>query len=417
MSDNTYQSYEDEIDLYRFWQAVRKRYKLILALFLLMVIGAKIYTTHFMAKIYQITATIKLGRVDAGDGRLAYSATLDDIQQIVSTGSFTKKIVSALNLDELRYTSSINNGISIQANKNSELINIVYETSEPERGVQILDKLIDEIQAIYAPRAENKRKALDAEIQKSLGNITLLENKIQGIKLDIENQNEAIRKKQEIIKSDSNLAKQEQLNFQRGIDRLKKRAVMLNESKSKLLQTLATLEANTRDLLKEKSDMAKNPGKEGVLSSILLTNNLQQNLSMISQTYEQLKNYEIELDKTQELMDQYQGQKDALDETIIKQTATSEIELIGLRQGIQKLKLQQENDIPAEIKKINKEIDKLRTQQELVEGIVVIAEPDYVKKAIKPKKTMIVVISGFVALFGGVFLAFVREWQTCNENK
>ena len=53
---------DDEIDLYPYWLAIRKRWKMIFTFVLIAVIVAGV-ATRYLPKVYRVNALISLGRV------------------------------------------------------------------------------------------------------------------------------------------------------------------------------------------------------------------------------------------------------------------------------------------------------------------------------------------------------------------
>ncbi|NLE30313.1 MAG: hypothetical protein GX629_11660, partial [Phycisphaerae bacterium] len=174
---------EDEIDLYPYWMAIKKRWLMIVFLTLAGVAGGYI-ATRYMTRIYRANALISLGRIESG-GRVATVASLADINQMIESGSLQKKIAESFKAKYPQETisgSALRNNLSAQASDKSEYIALKFDFANPELGVRVLNKFIQELQNTFDRRTENARKSVAAEIARKkneIGNIEFQKGKLE----------------------------------------------------------------------------------------------------------------------------------------------------------------------------------------------------------------------------------------------
>lgn len=173
---------DDEIDLVELFLILWKRKWMIIIVTLLMTVAAA-GVSMVMPKVYNITAILEPGK-DA-DGQLVESA--QTIRENIVGGTYDQIISSSLtlSLDDIpEFKVNIPTGTS--------LIFISFGTTEPKRGLMILDKLLQEISADLRNRlavkiaqtrnqikaVELQGQALDDQIKLLVKQLPQIENKI-----------------------------------------------------------------------------------------------------------------------------------------------------------------------------------------------------------------------------------------------
>ncbi|MFA5865488.1 MAG: Wzz/FepE/Etk N-terminal domain-containing protein [Phycisphaerae bacterium] len=415
MRERENQFHEDEIDLYRYWMIIRKRWKLIFVLFLVSV-ASSVAVSFYLPKIYRVTATINMGRIEVGD-RTVPVINFADIQQIVSSESLLKKILSSLPVDASKKTSDLAFRISVENNTNSENVLLKLDTSDPERGKKVLTRIISEIQEKYNHRAENYRQLKDAEINKLKETINKIQFQDDKIDLSIQRRTQEIEKKEKTAQIDINLLNNEKDNITNQIKYLKEQNKSIEVSRDKLLQILPNMEQNTRQLLKEKNELAKSINKEGIMTSILYASNLQQSINFLTLDYERLKEYEVEINKNKAQAEKLSTQLKNQDEKLKNLLLIRDSDIKSIRRTLQELKGQKEKEIQSEIGKVNTDIAGLQARKNMIEDIEIFSPPDYFATPVKSNNKLMVIGAGLISIFVGIFLAFFLEWQKDNESR
>jgi uncharacterized protein involved in exopolysaccharide biosynthesis len=103
------------------------------------------------------------------------------------------------------------------------------------------------------------------------------------------------------------------------------------------------------------------------------------------------------------------------DNEIKNATLNRDIAIKTIQNSLQDVQLEIDKSIPAEIGKVNNDIQGLEIQRERIEGIEVIARPDYFDVPVNTKRTAIIAIATFSAFFAGVCFAFVSNRNSQNQ--
>jgi hypothetical protein len=169
--------------------------------------------------------------------------------------------------------------------------------------------------------------------------------------------------------------------------------------------------------VKGKSELTQASTGEGLLASVLFSNNLQQNIYSLSLNKQKINEYDMLANDARKEIDLLKIDL-AITDGKIKETALlSETEIDKLRAMLNESKLELEKSLPAEIEKILNDIQVFEARKDMIEGIEVIAEADYFNQPIKPKATMIIAISGFVVFFASIFLVSAINWSQQNQKQ
>jgi hypothetical protein len=401
---------DDEIDLSVYWQAIVRRWKLISVLVLASIVVASI-AVQYLPKIYRINAIISLGRVDGKP-----LANLDDISQMMSSGNLVKKVTTTLHLDERVVGTALESGISAQSKKDSEYVFLEYDTADPNMGIQILDQLISEIQKAYHSRTENYRKSKEAAIDRLKEEITAFEYQKGKAEIKINQLKTQVSQRKQLALINDQTLKKQKVGIADQIKNYQQRIAAITDAKNQLNSLSSTLEQNTQDLLKGKTVFAQTTTGEGVLASLLFSNNLQQNITAMNQNKGQLADYDMAINDARKAMDNLTVEQAIVDGAIKKIQLQAEMEIDKLKSSITETELEIKKSLPSEIGKIKNDIQGLEAAKAMIEDITVIAQPDYLNKPVKPKKRMIVTGSAGLALFFGLILAIAMNRPCGKEN-
>ena len=327
---------EDEIELIDLLRVIWKWKYLIIGGTLVCAIAAMIISS-IMPKIYRIETLIRPGILSfSEDGKNLYIDTPDNIKALIEAGALDLRILDNL---AKSYGANIPNMLKFKVTlpKGSDTLKIKYETSQIKQGTEILDFLGKFLIEEYSNFVENFQNKIDrdlniakAEIQKSSSikhsneiNINIIEKRIHELEIGIVDVNENI--------------------------------TYLNKERNKLL--------------------LEGKNESNILSTILYSNTIQQNLQFVSGYKSQIQN--------------------------LKNQKENEL------QNISEL----ENKIQIQIAEINN----LEFKKNNIQNIRIIQKPYSSKFPVRPKKMLNVILAVFVGIFAMIFLAFLLEYISKNR--
>jgi hypothetical protein len=401
---------DEEIDLYPYWLAIRNRWKMIAGLVLIAVVGAGV-ATRYLPKVYRVNALISLGRVEMS-GRTQPLATLDDINQMMGSGNLLKKITTACHLDETQVGAALEKGLSAEAKKDSEYVFLKYDTAKPDEGIAILNALITEIQNSYNPRTENYRKAKDSEINKLKEDIAAVEFQRSKMEVKIKQLLTQIDQRKRLAQISTQTLESQKASILAQIKNYEDRIRALTSAKAQMGSMTATLEQNTQDLLKGKSAFAQASTGEGLLASLLFSNNLQQNITAMNLSKEKLTEYDMDMSDARKEIDLLKIEQAVVEGQIKETVVQTEFEIGKLQIAVRENELEMEKSIPAEIAKVTNGMQSLEIQKSMIEGITVVADPDYFNIPIKSKKNVIISTAILLSFLTGIILACLQAGQS-----
>ena len=329
---------EDEIELIDILRVIWKWKYFIVGGTIVFAIVAMVISL-ILPKIYRIEMLIRPGILSySEDGKSIHIDTQDNIKALIEAEAFNLIILNQLAKsngdkipDELEIKVTLPNG--------SNAIKISYETSQIEQGIMILDLLGDLLIKEYSNFVEYYRYDLDGEFNIARAEI----EKIKSIKHSIE----------------INIS-----NIEKRISELQTEIVSVNE--------------NTNYLKKERiSLLSKKQNESNVLSAILYSNTIQQNLQLANAYENQINTLQLK----------------------------KEAELQNLSE--------QENKIQIELEKIKS----LEIKKSNIKNIKIIRKPYSTPDPIKPKKILIVILATMAGLFIMLFMSFFIEYITKNRKK
>lgn len=406
---------EDEIDLYQSWLVIRKSWKLIIILFMVFVAGAAIYSQR-LPRVYRVNTIVSLGHVDV-DGRATTLANLTDVTQMVNSGSFLKKLIKTLNYDENKYGPEFEKAIEIDAKENSQNVMLRYDTTDPSKAIAILDALIQELQNTYEPRVKSYQASIEAQIARLKEDIRTTEFKSNKTLVKIYRLKAKIEEERSLgkVREKAFLAQKSGL-----MEQVKDRQEQLKGLESIRAQQTGAIpefERNTRSLLEGKSRLTTQPAGEGMITTLLLSNNMQQNIYMVNSLYDQIRRSDFDIGKAKGLIHELTLKAEGFGQKIEETRLQSTMKISELEASVQEAKLEVDQSFPAEIEKIKSEISELESQKATIEGIKVVTPPDYFAVSLKTKRNVLVGVSGIGSLFLGVCLAFAMNWSRKNQEQ
>ena len=167
------QGTNDEIDLVDLFLIIWKRKMMIVACTLLLTIVG-IGVSLVMPKVYEVTAILEPGK-DV-DGKLVESSQA--IRENILGGAYNGVIAEQLNLraDEIP-------DFKVVIPKNTDLIKISVENSNPEIAVKILDSLLDRISEKIESQLEIEKNIIKNKLEVAIFNERLYPERIQQLSL------------------------------------------------------------------------------------------------------------------------------------------------------------------------------------------------------------------------------------------
>ena len=329
---------EDEIELIDIFRVIWKWKYFIVGGTLVCAIVAMVISV-ILPKIYRIEMLIRPGILSySEDGKSIHIDTQDNIKALIEAGAFNLIIFNQLAKsngddipDELDFKVTLLNG--------SNAIKINYETPQIEQGIMILDLIGNLLIKEYSNFVEYYHHELDTEFTIARAEIEQTNSIKHSIEINIS-------------------------NLEKRITELQTEIVSVNE--------------NTTYLKKERMNLlSKKQNESNILSAILYSNTIQQNL---------------------QLANDYENQINILQ-------LKTEAEL----QNMSKL----ENTIQIQLEKIKS----LEIKKSNIKNIKIIRKPYSTPDPIKPNKILIVILATFIGIFIMVFLSFFIEYITKNRKK
>ena len=169
--------YDDEIDLRDLILVLWNYRKLVLGIFLAsLLIGAVI--SFAMTPIYQVKAKISLGN---------YAVDQEDNEPQM-TPETAREILLSSDFQEEAWGSGINAGaLDITPVENTNILQFTLETSEPQRGVVLLNKLIAQFEEKTKEQYERSIELLNKDLQNTDGELQEINKSIAHTREILEN--------------------------------------------------------------------------------------------------------------------------------------------------------------------------------------------------------------------------------------
>ena len=322
---------DDEIKLMDCLKVIWKWKKLIILGTTVIVIVAGVIS-FLMPKVYSIQMVLEPGIIKVSeDGQNIYAESQENIKALIETGAFDRDILNSLkDTNKGHIPKFLHYKVSVPIGSNA--ITISYQAPDIKLGVDILKKLSEHLQNRHSQLGIRYKNELMIEIQ---------------------------TKKTEV----SNLVAEKEASKQM-IKNMDKRI-------SGLVSEISDMKKNTESLIKETNQcVLRGNNKQDILSIILYTNILQQDL-----TFTSILNNDLEqlVSKRDEKMVSVENLKNQI--TILEQ-----------------------------------EIKNLDYRKTHIQNIVIIQPPTSCPVPIKLKKNLIAVLGAVFGLFLMLFLAFFLEY-------
>ncbi len=322
---------DDEIKLMDCLKVIWKWKKLIILGTVAIVIVAGVIS-FLMPKVYSIQMVLEPGIIKVSeDGQNIYAESQDNIKALIKTGAFDRDILNSVkDTNKGHIPKSLHYKVTVPIGSN--VIMISYQAPDIKLGVDILKKLSELLQNRHSQLEIRYKNELMIEIQ---------------------------AKKTEI----SDLVAEKEASKQM-IKNIAKRI-------SSLVSEISDMKKNTKSLIKERNQfILRRNNKQDILSIVLYTNILQQDLTFTSILNNDLEQFVLKRDEEKVYV-----------EDLKNKTAILEQEI--------------------------KNLDYRKTH---IQNIQIIQPPTRSSVPINPKKNLIVVLGAVFGLSLMLFLAFFLEY-------
>jgi uncharacterized protein involved in exopolysaccharide biosynthesis len=350
-------NYEDNINLYDYIKVIWRWKFIIIGIVILSVIAALV-RSYMITPVYRVTASLSPGAIEELDPEtmkveLVPVAKIDEMVSFINGGIYNPKIFNALNIPPfvLQFT----------AKKHGEayIINVSYDTTDPEQGEIIMRELLNQIEKSFSWKITSK---ID-KFKEILNEIVFYINQIK----------------------------------------------LLKDAETKIRKQIKMIDENTESIIKQRDRMLSEGGKGDPVALLLYSNTIQQNIA-----------YKDTLNTTLQTNREGQGVQQKLLENSERNLSN---QLLIMEKLIKKPDIGQDfsefisrydsllTERPS-LKRLLEKLKEVKSKEEStdVKLIHVVQEPFASSRPIRPRRTRMVMISGFVSLFLGFFLALIVDF-------
>jgi len=317
-----------EIDLHQYIEVLKKRKKAFFAVFLLVVISGFAYL-QFSPKIYKVSMLIQppvSGEALSGANDIESAETL---RGLIVSQAFNEELIKRLDLK--LSTNDLNFSVYVPPKTNVLDVSINLEANKKEFGIALLKGLSDVIIDSYAKR-------IDAD------------------NFEVANQ---IKQNERAIAA----AKEKEKNLKDQIKEIFVREERLGEE-------IKAANASTAQMIGRREELLKDSSSADSVSTLLLTNFLQNNLNFLNQMNNQMSDLSI-------------------------RRANLALEM---------------KDLEFKISELQVNIDKLNRSKKFISNVRIASKPAPSASPVSPDKKKILGLSILMGFVLGVTAAFVQEF-------
>ncbi|MDZ7695740.1 MAG: hypothetical protein U5R49_02025 [Deltaproteobacteria bacterium] len=441
-----YDAYEDEIQLMDLME-VLWRWKYLVLIGTLLCTGVVAFVSFQMQKIYRVSTVLEPGIVHLDPyGRVVRMCKGQELMDLIDAGVFNQAILADLKAKGMSDLPQ-RLGFDMKQPKNSDILEVSYDTPNPEMGVKVLEGLnkavlksftgvIERWKGQYATELTSKKRRSSelvekivrrkntissAEVQNSI-KVSQIENKI-GIAetrvatLEMEKNTETAKKKNDAFVL---LAK---------IETKKKQIKNLNDRIGEVKHELAQIAENMNRLIEERDRFLSSASKgkqENSFASVMYITTVQQNIayinslrSSINDLQNQILQESLAIEQLETEIKDTELEKAKMEESIASQTKDLKMGIRDYQNEMESLKKGLEieiGNVESEIKVLeterdsaNEEIQQTELKRVNVENIQIRKTPTSSVNPVKPKIMLNVLLSLVIGLFLSVFLSFFLE--------
>jgi hypothetical protein len=259
--------YEDEIELIDILRVLWKwKYLIMIGTFICGLLAAII--SFNMSKIYSIDMVLRPGILEIGEhGKNIYIDSPQNIKALIDYGTFNNDILDYLNEIKMEnIPTKLEFKVSIP--KDSDTIKIRYETDDIKQGMVVQNHLGKLLLETYRKLVKYFKNEYDVKLD-------ILKSELDYIKVTIQ-------------------------SYKRNVKNIEKRI-------DELMPEIELIKNNTANLIRERDKLiSKNPKENDILSALLYSNTIQQNLQLSNDYQNQINDYkekkESELQKPRKML-------------------------------------------------------------------------------------------------------------------
>ena len=257
--------YEDEIELIDILSVIWKWKYLILVGTVVCGLIAAIISFN-MSKVYSIDMVLRPGILNVGEqGKNTYIDSAQNIKALIDSGTFNNNILNHLNEIKME---NIPKKLEFKVNilKDSDTIKVIYETNDVKQGLVILNHLKKILLKTYSESVQYFKNEYEMKLE-------ILKSELDYIKVTIQ-------------------------SYKRNVKNIEKRI-------DELTPEIELIKNNTANLISERDRLlSKKPKENNILSALLYSNTIQQNLELSNNYQNEVNDYKIkkeeELQKIEE---------------------------------------------------------------------------------------------------------------------
>ncbi len=154
----------DEIELIDIVRVLWKRRQLIVLGTLLLILGA-VGVSFILPKVYEVSTIIEPGIRPIADanGQIVNEMPVvspEALKETISGGAYDGPIQKKLNIAAKDYPT-----IQVSTAKNTTLVKVVIESSDPGKAVAVLNELLIQVSADIQGKLENEKSKIENEIE------------------------------------------------------------------------------------------------------------------------------------------------------------------------------------------------------------------------------------------------------------
>lgn len=392
-----------EIDLLKYMMILRDRWKIIIAIFCLIIVVAGAYIFFIVNSVYQVEAGLFRSEPNYKTNLNIKIFNLEEYKMIFQSGELAKEVINELgladkyNMEMLLDSIKIDIGATTKNQETGQMINITYKTKNPKQGEEIINKWIN----LFVERISNlfRNKIVNAQnniIQQYQSYKVKFDN-IQDEYYQFQNNNQI-----QLLENEIN-------NREKKIITYKSR---LLDIESQISQKAALIAEINRILEGEKEIYELN---ESFFDNPLL---LELKYKAGSGELKREKMNPIYLDLKRRLnnnqadLEKIKAEKGTLNNNLSKLTK----EVKGLKSKLSKQK-RKFKSLKLELNTIEKEYNVLYEKKEKINtaleiqssGLELVNRPVEPQTPISPNKKLILIAAAFLGLFLGVLAAFLLD--------
>ncbi len=396
--DETRQTYpDDEIELIDILRVVWKWKWLIIGGSLICALIAGVISYN-LPKVYRVDMVIRPGVTQITEkGDYVYIDNEENLKAIIDAGTFNHRILTELNKDNKAKIPEIQKlDFAIKLTNKTNTLKVTYDTPYVDQGLFIQERLFHYLVGYYDPIVQRVKKQYELNIQEEQTAINKLGNEVDRststIKAVLSSQMTEIQMiKNEIEKLKAGMAAQ--------------KSMIENEGKrvAEIEVEIKRVSKNTDVLIDQRNAfLAQLKNEDNILSSIIYSNTIQQNISYL----DTLKTQKTEaLNKMSEATAAAVGYEQDIKKAEaqiedVKKQKTAEIET--LKSSIQDLK----SDQAYKIEKINE----LEFKKGNVQNLQLLQEPVRSPGPVGPRVVMNIALAFIVGFFVMLFASFLAEY-------